>query len=436
MRALTILGLAAALAAGDAAADTTALTVAQAVERARAYAPGPKQLAALESAAQARIVEARAERLPSVDLGAGYTRTSNVPELSLPLPGGGSQTIFPNVPDNWHARLGARIPLYTGGRLTALADAALADRAAAAEDTATGDADLVLETTAAYWTLATTRESVRVLREGFAAYDQHLADARHREEQGLAPRSDVLQVRVERDRAELSLTRAVFGADVAEENLRRLTGIPPGTTIEIAEPAEPPVPSGASAEELVARALARRPERAALVARRSALEAAARAEDAARRPQVGAAAGYDYARPNREIFPVEDAWNGTWDVALAATFSVFDGGRSRAAAARSRAEADSVARQIDDLDGRVRLEVVARHRELQSALDAVRVAAGAVTAAEEARRILRDRYVEGVSTNGDYLDADSAWLRAGLDNAEALAAARLAAARLDRAVGR
>jgi outer membrane protein TolC len=50
--------------------------------------------------------------------------------------------------------------------------------------------------------------------------------------------------------------------------------------------------------------------------------------------------------------------------------------------------------------------------------------------------VATDRYREGVIPSSDLLDAEVAEERAALARAEALAALRLAAAGLDRAVGR
>ena len=56
--------------------------------------------------------------------------------------------------------------------------------------------------------------------------------------------------------------------------------------------------------------------------------------------------------------------------------------------------------------------------------------------AAEARRVLAERFGAGVATNTDVLDAQVALLQAELDRTRALANAQLAAARLDRALGR
>ena len=60
----------------------------------------------------------------------------------------------------------------------------------------------------------------------------------------------------------------------------------------------------------------------------------------------------------------------------------------------------------------------------------------AVRSATEARRVLGERFAAGVATSTDLLDANVALLQAELDRTQAIANARLADARLARALGR
>jgi outer membrane protein TolC len=49
--------------------------------------------------------------------------------------------------------------------------------------------------------------------------------------------------------------------------------------------------------------------------------------------------------------------------------------------------------------------------------------------------VVNDRYAAGVAISTDVLDAQVVLLQASLDRTQALVAARMAAARLDRAIG-
>jgi outer membrane protein len=472
------------------------LTLGEALERARAVSAHLAELRSLAAAAGAGLTEARAERLPQVDAAASYTRLSDVPELRLTLPGLGTQTLFPNIPDNYRGHLGLALPLYTGGRVASAVTASAQQLAAANQDLEQGRADLVLETATAYWGLVTARDSERVLAESLTDYDAHLKEAGDRRDVGMAASNEVLAVAVQRDQAELARLRAASAAEVASANLLRLLDLQAGTRIDPIEPlAEPPPPAQAAAaapaaptpppaiaaapaappsaatpappptaaaappaqpsaaapspppaaagltgaqppEALAAAALAARPEIAALRSRVAAGRASAAAVRAALRPQANLSGGYDYANPNPRILPLEARWKSSWSFGANLSLSLFDGGRTAAAAAQIEAQTDALGHRLEDLERRIRLEVTQRQLELSTARQAVAVADRGLDSARENVRVARDRYHEGVIPSSELLDAEVALLRAGLDRANALAQVRLALANLDRALGR
>jgi len=415
---------------------TVRLTLTDALERARINSPRLESLTALEAAAEAARTGALAERLPSVDLSGGYTRNSNVDEFALTLPGLGTRTLFPNIPNNYRLHAGASVPLYTGGRIDSVITAADRQREAAVQDRSVAVNDLLLETQNAYWGLVTARESVRVLAEAEGTYEAHLKDAKNRFEVGTAASNEVLAVQVERDRAELARLQAENAAAVVNENLIRLVGLPPGSRVEPAEPLNEPPASAVDTETLVTSALAARPEVLALQARAKAARASVEIQKSINRPQASLSLGYDYADPNPRILPPQDEFRSTWSAGVAVAVRVFDGGRGAAAAAQASAQADALDLQLEDLKARLRLEVTSRLLDLSSARAALVVAARNLDAAKENVRVARDRYTEGVVPSTELLDAETALLRAGLDQTSASTQVRIALANLDRAVGR
>jgi outer membrane protein len=423
--------------AGD-APNVVRMTLAQAVERAMEESPRIDRQAALLRASRSDLNAARASRWPQADLSAGYVRRSHVPELTMVLPDGQRRVLFPDLPDNYRARAGVSLPLFTGGRISSLVGAARAEADAASSDLLTQKLDVAFETRDAYWALVTTREAVSVLEEALAAYEAHLKDARNRESFGVAARNDVLAVEVERDRAELTLIRARNGVEVAQANLVRLVGLDPGTPIETVEPLaldqeQAPV---TEIDALAKQALAERPERSALARRVAASRARESIARAAYLPQVAVAGGYDYANPNRNIMPPDASWKDSWDVGINVSMTAFDGGKTAASVARARAQVEALEASLADIDGLIRLQVTEKRLAVVSSLQAVQVAERRLESARENRRVAAERYREGLIASSDLLDAEVALLRAGLDRTESLADARLAVAALDRAVGR
>ena len=189
-------------------------------------------------------------------------------------------------------------------------------------------------------------------------------------------------------------------------------------------------------EENYAQALNGRAERQVIERRVESAEAQRAAAAASRRPAVVVTGGVDYARPNARIFPRADQWNETWDAGIHVNWALWDGGRSAAEAAQAAGLAAAARARLADFDAVLAVDVRQRRLDIESGLAAVQAAADGVTAAEEARRVVTERYRAGVIAQGEVLDAELALLQAELDRTRALAGVRLAEARLARAVGR
>jgi outer membrane protein TolC len=421
--------------AGAPAGESLPLGVEEAVALALQRSPELRLHRAEEQAAEAERRGARAERLPVVELTAGYTRQSDIRELVTVAPDGSETVLFPNLPNQTRSRVQLRLPLYTGGRLARLEAAARYREEAAARDLEAVAADVALATRRAYWSLVAARESERVLREALASFEAHLDDARNRERFGLAARNQVLSVQVERDRAELRRLEAERDAELAGAELERLLGLAAGQRVEPVEPLAVDPGLDPELEALVARALERRPGRAALVARVAAAQAVSGAEQAARLPALWLGAGFDYANPNLRILPPRGEWEKSWDVGVSLRFELFDGGRRSAAEARADSRAEAARAALEAFDRSVRLEVTGAALELRTLRASLAVAQRALEAARESARVAGERERAGVIPSSERLDAETALLRAGLDLTRARAGLRIARARLERASG-
>src|SRR5262249_17183062 len=114
----------------------------------------------------------------------------------------------------------------------------------------------------------------------------------------------------------------------------------------------------------------------------------------------------------------------------------LDGGRTRAEVAEAAAGRRAAEERLAEFDSVLAVEVRQRSNELDSSRAAIAAADDSVRSAPEAQRVVVDRVRAGVATNTDVVDAQTALLQAELDRTQAVANARLAEARLARAVGR
>lgn len=433
-------------AAAQAQPSPIRLSLADAVNRGFENSHRLAEMRAREEGAQASVRVADLANRPTVNASASYNRTNHVEEFAFPRADGTRLVVYPDIPDNVMSRVAFQWPIYTSGRTDALERAAMAEASAVAADIETTRADLKLEIVRAYWAAATAREAVRVLEESFARAEAQLRDARQRFDVGLIPPNEVSSLEAQRSRERAQLIEAQNIREGAFIDLRRLIGVDPETVIELtdmldgAQGAQGALGAGAqgaqTANALIKQALEARPERKAMTFRLGGAEARQQAALKVTRPTVALTGGVDYANPNPRIFPRKQAWEDSWDVGVSVNWNLFDFGRAKAQAAEAAASVNATRARIAEFDSVVSAEVRQRLLDLDSNQAMVRAASDAVRSAAEARRVVTDRFSAGVATSTDVLVAQVALLESELARTRALAAVRLAEARLERVLGR
>jgi outer membrane protein TolC len=419
-----------------AARPVVMLAVDEAVARGLAESHRIAEAVARGEAATAAVNQQRAAAMPQVAVLAGYTRTNHVDEFRIVQPVVGVFTIYPDVPDNWRTRLDLQWPIYTAGRLDALERAARAEAAASASEIDQARADLRFEIKRQYWALVTAREAMTVVQGSLDQTTAHVRDVRNQLDAGLVPPNDVSTAAAQEARQRMLLVQATVDRDVTAAALARLAGIDPAAEIVPTSALEVRPPERQPLNGLLAEARRLRPERAALEQRIAAWDERGRAAAAGRKPMVAITAGIDYARPNPRIFPRVDEFNESWDAGANVTWSLFDGGRTRADVAQAASNGRAVRERLEEFDSVMTVEIRQRVAELNASDAAIAAADAEVLAASDARRVVGNRFTAGVATSTDVVDAQLRVLQAGLDRAQALANTRVAEARLDRALGR
>jgi outer membrane protein len=395
----------------------------------------------------ARTREIAAGRLPSLKLGGGYTRLSEVPPFEVTLPFSPnpivvSQSYF----NNFNLRLGVQQPLFTGFRLQAGTKSARMLEASAGQDLEKDRAEFIFAVKNAYWGLARAREFEKVLDENIRQVQEHLKDVRAFFEQGLLTRNEVLRAELELSNAELSRFDARSASELTLTSLNSLIGLPLETDVELTTLAESqasrlPVEETALEETtkstaMIESALASRPELRSADFRIKASELGVKAAKSGFYPQVYLSGNYYYLRPNPRYMPALDSFKRTWDLGISVSFDVWNWGQTRSQAEQAKAQLAQArdARQL--LEDQAVLEVTQIRLMLVQARERMKLAAQAAGQAEENLRVTRERFKQGVTLNTDVLDADVALLRARMNRTQAAIDLVLAQARLEKALGR
>jgi len=415
------------------------LSLADAITRGFANSHRLAEARAREDGAKAAATSADLADRPTFNANAGYSRTNHVLNFGFPRPDGAIVIVFPDIPDNFTSRLSFQWPIYTSGRSDALERAALAEAQAAGADIETARADLRLEIVRAYWAAVTAREAERVLEESTARAEAQVLDAKNRFDVGLIPPNEVSTLEAQRSRERAQLIEATNIREGAAIDLRRLIGVAQETVLELTDSLDATGQAPAAAgqvSDVVKQALETRSERKALSFRLGGAEERQKAALTTRKPTVGLAGGFDYAKPNRRIFPITNLWEESWDVGVSVNWNFFDFGRAKSQAAEAAAIVTATRERIAEFDEVVSADVRQRLLDIESSQAMVRAANDAVRSAAEARRVVTDRFGAGVATSTDVLIAQVQLLESELVRTRALAGVRLAEARLERARGR
>ena len=415
----------------DALVLAAALTLREAVSEALANHPAIALADARQNGAAAREAEARAMRLPRVELSETVTRSNNPVFVfgSLLEQGEFSQQHFDpaflNAPDamtNFRTALTARYALFDRFRTSS---------AVAQGRNAVGRAELELEETrqrvrseviARYYGVVIAREKLAVAQESVRFAEADAKVARDRFEQGLVVESDALSAEVQLASFRQRVLAAEGELAVAQTALATVAG----RAIDVDGAGlggEEAVATPALADAFVQRAVGNRaPVRSAATYVHDA-ELRLRAERGALLPRVDTFANLAASNDNSD-----------YAAGLAITIDVFDRGRpARVAAARAEIDAaragETLARDA------VTMEVVGAWHRLRTARESAKVAGRAVGQAESAARIVRDRYEQGLTTITEQLRAQTALVSARFELLAARYESIVAHAELLRATG-
>jgi outer membrane protein len=394
----------------------------------------------------ARTREVAATRLPSIRLGVGYARLSEVPpfEVTLPIsptPIVVSQSYF----NNWNLRLSVQQPVFTGFRLEAGAESARMLERSAGLDLAKDRAELVFTVKSAYWGLARAREFEAVVAETIVQVREHLKDVRAFYAQGLLVKNEVLRAEIRLSEAEIMAIDARNAVEIARTSLNSLLGLSVETDLDLTTSAESQASriagsaeggdDAAAAKALLDTALAGRPELQSAAFRIKASEAGLKAAKSGWYPQISLAGNYYYLRPNARYLPALDRFKSTWDVGIAVSFDVWNWGQTKSQAEQARAQLSQARDARDLLEDQAVLEVIQSRLALTQSRRKIEVAATAVVQADENLRLVRDRFRQGVAVNADVLDAEVLLLQAKATKVQAAIDLVLAQARLEKALG-
>jgi len=322
----------------------------------------------------------------------------------------------------------AVLPIYTGGAIPALKDAADANvemaRARQAEALNLEGVNLVR----AYFGQSLTAQALTIARDTRDGFDLHLSNAKAMEREGFLSAGQRLQVQVARDAAQRQLDRAELEHDTAVQTLSRLLDAPSG--VQPTSPLFVNATTAGPADAFIMSGQSQHPRVAQAAAGHDLAEAGVDLARSRLRPSVYAFGSYNLNRDS--ALPVEP----DWAVGVGARYTLMsslDRGRMVSAARAQSQAALQVERQTRDeiatLITRTYNLVELSRRQFLS-LDS------SISAAEENLRIQTLSFREGEAPASALVDARNLLGTARLQRAAAAYEYDLSLAALLAASGR
>ncbi|MBX6364742.1 MAG: efflux transporter outer membrane subunit [Gemmatimonadetes bacterium] len=380
--------------------------------------------------ARAQLVATRGAQLPQVSALAARIDT-RMPGI-LPAGPPGAPASGPSTLGIFAGGLDVSYQVDLWGRLRQATRAARADYEASASDRQVVITTLIADVARGYFDLLRLDRIAAVSRQTVETRRASLALVRKRVDAGLASDLDLRRAEQELAAAQAQVPAVDRQIAEAENEISILLGRNPGRiprgTVLTEQTVPPCVPVG-----LPSTLLARRPDIRAAERRLIAANARSRSTLAQLFPQISLTGAYSAV--SRELSDLLDGKSQSWVLLSLVRVPVFHGGTLRGELEAARAREDEAAIMYEKT-------VQQAFREVNDALAFQRAAAEAraalgaqVVAARRALQLANVRYVEGLGTYLDVLDAERQLTAAEIDLASAIGDQLQAVVQLYKALG-
>jgi len=320
--------------------------------------------------------------------------------------------------------------IWNAGRTRLHKKAATAGIAAAEQSRDTMRDEVVFGALKSFWDLVLAQEMLGVTRDAEAAARANLSLATEMVDAGLAVPSDRLSAEVRMAEVEAMRIRAEYGVDVGHAALLGALGVEGTQRFEPLPPRSAPVPGDDTLEQRIDRAYTDRSDLQTLDRRMDQAQFGVKMGRSGNLPEFGALGRYELNGAN--LFGADGQ---NWAVGFSARWTIFDGNRTKGQSARARADLARLEAMHAGLRQGINVQVQAAWADRESARRRLDVAVAARSRAEEALRIVRERYGEGLAVIVELLGTEAAFTRAQANHAQAVSELWLAEASLDLASG-
>lgn len=425
-----------ALSGKDKAPSSGPLTLELAIEEALAGSPELDQIRRRSAAAEEQVKQAEAAFYPRLILAEEYNTTDNpMYALMAVINQRRLQPSFnfnqPGQQQNFSSRIQGQWTVFEGGRRVYERKAALGRRDSLEAERLSARNALVGKVTETYYRWLSSLDFIDVAERALevARTNEQMGESRLRG--GISLPSELMRLKAARAEAHGNLVSAQTGARRFQAALERLI-VRPIQHHEIPEKSPPvqfPSAEQLNTQELVEKAMKKRPEMSAVRALIQSARMRVRSAQGTLFPKLGTQALYQWDTEDFSDVP------GSWMVSILATWPLFEGGARLSQIREARAgleEMEAHGRQVA-LD--IALDVHQAVLAVQESAEKIKVADEQRKYARMALKEVQDQYRNEVVTVDALLQAEVSWNRAETSYTTAIFGGKISQALLKQALG-
>ena len=325
--------------------------------------------------------------------------------------------------------LTASMPIYTGGKINGAIKQAKAGYLISEHGLQKAYNDMRSTVTNGYFDMLQADNMQKLGRESVDRLADHLKNVEAQYEVGVVAKVDVLRSQVELANAKQSLIKAENAYQIAEANLNKIVGLPMDTQLKL-DNILVYTPYDNDMQYCLDYAAKHRPELEQAKQQVEAAKGALRVAISGHMPQVAATASQNW---NDSNWPGDE--NGNWYVGVSVGLNIFDSGVTTSKIHGAEADLAKAHESYRDTVDLVNLDVRSNYLNLREAEKRIDTTKLSVSQAEEDYRIAQLRYMNGVGTNTDVLDAQVALTDAKTNYLQAMYDYNTCKTNLETAIG-
>ncbi|MDR1515770.1 MAG: TolC family protein, partial [Synergistaceae bacterium] len=332
--------------------------------------------------------------------------------------------------------ISATYPLYTGGLIESSIAAAEYELQSKKLSLERSRQDVKLSAATAFFTMLRTEDMAKLASDAVERLEVHLRNVEAQYRNGKVSKADLLRSEVELINARQEMGQAMSEHSVAVKNMNSVMGLPLDT--ELSHDGKMSYRTfDDTLRQCLEHALSHHPDIAVAELLEKKAEAGIGIAKSEKKPKVTIAASQTLLSAN-----MEDSlsnWPGledeNFEILLHAEYTFSDGGVSSSKIRGAREDLKKAVYNRESARDAITMNVTQYFMEMEEAKSRIETGHLALDKAQESYRISLARYREGVGTNLDVLDAQTALNQANSNHTQAFCDYNIALARLENALG-